>query len=135
MRPMITERWVRDVIATTTGGEPNDPDALVARAGNAAVCSALAESENRARVVLERASFDERWGKKAVTRRRLRFPFRGEMGLLQSLHDLTPYELENIDFDIYSEHDFWADMIRVTEGRADPDFVDVLVTKSFDTLC
>jgi tricarballylate dehydrogenase len=125
------------VTATATNSaQLDDVDVLIVGAGNAALCAALAARESGARVVvLERAPFDERGGNTAFTGGGLRFPFRGEEDLLKLLRDLTPGELENIDFDTYSEDDFWADIIKVTEGRADPDLADVLVTKSFETLC
>ena len=48
--------------------------------------------------------------------------------------DLTPAEIETTDFGTYTADQFFDDMARVTQHRADPDLVELLVTKSFDSL-
>jgi tricarballylate dehydrogenase len=117
------------------GQLPDAVDVLVVGAGNAALCAALAARDAGARVVaLERAPFNERGGNSAFTGGGLRFPFKDEHDLLKLLRDLAPAELESIDFDSYTEDDFFADIARVTEYRADPDLADILVKRSFDTL-
>src|SRR5262249_56478313 len=39
------------------------------------------------------------------------------------------------DFGTYTKEQFFDDMARVTQNRADPDLVELLVTRSFDTFC
>jgi tricarballylate dehydrogenase len=125
---MSTLRASESEISATT-------DVVVVGGGNAALCAALAASDAGADVVvLERAPFSERGGNSAFTGGGLRFPFRGESDLLELLRDLTRAELESIDFDSYTEADFFTDIERVTEYRADPDLAEVLVKRSFDTL-
>ena len=48
--------------------------------------------------------------------------------------DLTPAEIEHTDFGTYTADQFFDDMARVTQHRADPDLVELLVTRSFATL-
>src|SRR5439155_4842981 len=49
--------------------------------------------------------------------------------------DLTPQEVAETDFGTYTAEKFFDDMAQVTQNRADPDMVELLVTKSFDTFC
>src|ERR1017187_3316602 len=111
-------------------------DVAVIGAGNAALCSALAARDNNASVkVIEFAPKAERGGNSAFTGGAMRVVFRGITDLLELMPDLTAAEQRETDFGTYSEETFFADMARVTESRADPDLVEVLVTKSFPTLC
>ena len=48
--------------------------------------------------------------------------------------DLSAAEVENTDFGAYTADQFFDDMGRVTQHRADPDLVELLVTRSFETL-
>ena len=41
--------------------------------------------------------------------------------------DLTPAEIASTDFGTYTEDQFFDDMARVTQYRADPDLVELLV--------
>jgi tricarballylate dehydrogenase len=110
-------------------------DVVVVGGGNAGLCAAIAAADAGAKVlVLERAPFEERGGNSAFTGGGLRFPFRDESDLLQIVRDLTQSELDKIDFDSYSELDYFTDIANVTENRADPDLAELVVTKSFDTL-
>jgi tricarballylate dehydrogenase len=48
--------------------------------------------------------------------------------------DLTEAEVATTDFGTYTADQFFDDMARVTQHRADPDLVELLVTKSFPTM-
>jgi len=48
--------------------------------------------------------------------------------------DLTQAEIDTTDFGTYTSEQFFDDMARVTQHRANPDLVELLVTRSFDTL-
>ncbi len=112
-----------------------DIDVVVVGAGNAALCSALAARDNNASVkVLEFAPKAERGGNSAFTGGAMRVAFRGITDLLELMPDLTPAEQRETDFGTYPEEAFFADMARVTESRANPDLVEVLITNSFPTL-
>jgi len=65
----------------------------------------------------------------------MRVPFQGTTDLLELMPDLSQEDQDAADFGTYSEEQFFKDMARVTESRADPDLVEVLVTESFPTLC
>jgi tricarballylate dehydrogenase len=60
--------------------------------------------------------------------------YRGVEDILELSPDLSPEQLENTDFGVYSEEQFFGDMARVTEHRTDPDLADLIVRNSFDTL-
>lgn len=48
--------------------------------------------------------------------------------------DLTDEEIEQTEFGQYSEADFYDDLGRVTQYRADPDLAELLVKQSYSTL-
>lgn len=111
-------------------------DVVVVGAGNAALCAALAASEQGAKViVLERAPRDERGGNSSFTAGAIRLAYRGVDDLRQVMPDLTQEEIDRTDFGTYTEAQFYDDMGRVTEYRTDPDLCELLVTRSFDTVC
>jgi tricarballylate dehydrogenase len=110
-------------------------DVLVVGAGNAAICAALAAREAGADVlVLERAPENERGGNTAFTAGAMRVVYRDIKDLRVLLPDLTQDEVDGTDFGQYTAEQFHADMQRVTEFRADPDLVEVLVSRSHETL-
>jgi tricarballylate dehydrogenase len=110
-------------------------DVLVVGAGNAAMCAALAARDAGADVlVLERAPEAERGGNTAFTAGAMRTVYDGVADLQALMPDLTAEEIASTDFGAYSAHAFYADMERVTEYRADPDLVEILVSRSHETL-
>jgi tricarballylate dehydrogenase len=113
----------------------SETDVVVVGAGNAALCAALAARDRDASVkVLEIAPLAERGGNSAFTGGAMRVVFGGVTDLLELMPDLTTTEQRETDFGSYSREEFLADMARVTENRADPDLVEVLVDNSFATL-
>lgn len=111
------------------------PDVLVVGAGNAALSAALQARENGAEVtVLECAPRAERGGNTAFTAGAMRVVYNDAADLVRLMPDLSSSELASTDFGTYTEEQFFADMARVTEYRADPDLVEVLVTQSFAAL-
>jgi tricarballylate dehydrogenase len=110
-------------------------DVVVVGAGNAALSAALAAQERGASVlVLERAPAGERGGNTAFTAGAMRFAYEGLDDLLKVMPDLGQEEIARTDFGTYPEAQFFDDMARVTEFRADPDLTELLVTRSFDTM-
>ncbi len=110
-------------------------DVVVVGAGNAALCAALSAAEHGARVlVLERASHDERGGNSRFTAGAFRFAHGGIEDLRRVLTDLSDEEIAGTDFGTYTREEFFDDMARVTQFRADPDLVEVLVDNSLETL-
>ena len=110
-------------------------DVVVVGAGNAAMCAALAASERGASVlVLERAPEDERGGNTRFTAGAMRVVYDGIDDILALVPDLGARERETTDFGAYPAERFFDDMARVTEYRANPDLVEVLVRRSAPTL-
>src|ERR1700719_1991125 len=110
-------------------------DVIVVGAGNAAFCAALAAREQGASVrLLEAAPEDESGGNSRFTAGWIRVRYNGVDDIRGLVPDLTHEGVRTTDFGTYTQDQFSADMARVTEDRADPDMVELLVTRSFDTL-
>ena len=110
-------------------------DVIVVGAGNAAFCAALAAQEQGAKVLmLEAAPQQESGGNSRFTAGSIRVVYNGVEDIKTLVPDLTPAEIESTDFGTYTADQFFDDMARVTQHRADPDLVELLVTKSFATL-
>src|ERR1700710_1617831 len=110
-------------------------DVIVVGAGNAAFCSALAAQEQGASVlVVEAAPEDESGGNSRFTAGSIRVVYIGVDDIKTLVPDLTPAEIETTDIGTYTVGQFFGDMARVAQHRADPDLVELLVTRSFDTL-
>jgi tricarballylate dehydrogenase len=110
-------------------------DVVVVGAGNAAACAALAARESGASVLmLEAAPESESGGNSRYTAGAMRVVFDGVDDLVQLMPDLTDDERANVDFGSYSQQQYFDDMARITQYRADPDLVDTLVRQSFPTL-
>jgi len=112
-----------------------ETEVLVVGAGNAAMCAALAARDAGAAVlVLERAPEGERGGNTAFTAGAMRTVYDGVDDLQALMPDLTAEEFAYTDFGAYRAEEFYADMERVTDYRADPDLVEVMVSRSHETL-
>ena len=110
-------------------------DVVVVGAGNAALCAAIAAHERGARtLVLEKANEGERGGNTFFTGGGFRFPYRGLDDIRGLIPDLTDEEARGIDVGSYTEADMRGDLMRVTESLADPDLVDQLVGRGYDTV-
>ena len=110
-------------------------DVLVVGAGNAALAAALAARERGASVVvLERAPVQESGGNSRFTAGAIRTVYNGVEDLRRLIPDLTEAEIARTDFGTYTREQFYDDMARVTQFRADPDLVERLVERSLDTL-
>jgi tricarballylate dehydrogenase len=110
-------------------------DVVVVGAGNAAMCAALAARENGASVtVLECAPREARGGNSAFTAGAMRVVYNGVEDLLPLVPDLSEADAAATDFGSYPADKFYDDMARVTQYRADPQLVELLVEKSYPTL-
>src|ERR1700745_222620 len=111
-------------------------DVIVVGAGNAAFCAALAAQEQGASVMmLEAAPEEESSGNSRFTAGSVRVVYNGVDDIKALVPDLTDQEIVTTDFGTYTREQFFDDMRRVTQYRADPDLVELLVTRSFDTFC
>jgi tricarballylate dehydrogenase len=112
-----------------------DADMIVVGAGNAAFCAALSARERGVKVLmLEAAPEEESGGNSRFTAGSIRVVYHGVDDIRTLVPDLTPAEIETTDFGTYTAAQFFEDMARVTQHRADPDLVELLVTHSFATL-
>lgn len=110
-------------------------DVVVVGGGNAGLCAALAAREAGASVLLvERAPFGEHGGNSMFTAGGMRVAYRGVEDIQRLAPDLTEELVASTDFGSYTEEEFFEDMARVTDNRADPDLTDVIVSKSMETL-
>src|SRR5438874_1439369 len=110
-------------------------DLIVVGAGNAAFCAALAAQERGAKVhMLEAAPEEESGGNSRFTAGSIRVVYNDVDDIRTLVPDLTQAEIETTDFGTYTAEQFFDDMARVTQHRADPDLVELLVTRSFETL-
>src|SRR5436190_20853690 len=113
-----------------------EADVIVVGGGNAAFCAALAAQEQGASVtMLEVAPEEEAGGNSRFTAGSVRVVYNGVEDIKALVPDLTDQEIADTDFGTYTADQFFDDMARVTQNRADPDLVELLVTKSFDTFC
>ena len=110
-------------------------DVVVVGGGNAAFCAALSAREQGCAVtVLECAPEDEAGGNSRFTAGSMRVVYDGVEDIKKIVPDLSDSEVENTDFGTYTQDQFFDDMARVTQYRADPDLVELLVTRSLNTL-
>src|ERR1700674_1062468 len=110
-------------------------DVIVVGARNAAFCAALAAQEQGASVLmLEAAPEDESGGNSRFTAGSIRVVYNGVEDIKTLVPDLTQAEIDTTDFGTYTAEQFFDDMAGVTQHRADPDLVELLVTRSFDSL-
>ncbi|MFT6580473.1 MAG: tricarballylate dehydrogenase [Alphaproteobacteria bacterium] len=109
-------------------------DVAVLGAGNAALSAALSAQENGAKVVvIEAAPEAESGGNSRYTAGAIRFAHEGVEDL-KTVLDLTDEEIDNADFGTYTSDQFYDDLFRLTQYRADPDKSELLVTKSLETV-
>src|SRR5438477_4576220 len=114
----------------------SEADVIVVGGGNAAFCTALAAQEQGASVrMLEAAPEEESGGNTRFTAGSVRVVYNGVDDIKRLVPDLTEQEIATTDFGTYTREQFFDDMARVTQNRADPDLVELLVTRSFDTFC
>jgi tricarballylate dehydrogenase len=93
--------------------------------------AALAAREHgREVLLLERAPYAERGGNTAFTGGLMRFAYDSGEVIRELVPDLSEDQLARTDFGRYPEEQFFDDLARVTEYRADPELVEMLVTGS-----
>ena len=110
-------------------------DVIVVGAGNAALCAALAAREGGANVVvLEKASEGERGGNTFFSGGGFRFPYEGLDDIRTLIPDLSDEEADGIDVGSYPASAMRSDLMRVTEGLADPGLVNTLLARAYPTV-
>jgi len=110
-------------------------DVVVVGAGVAGLSAALAAHEAGARpLVLEAAPEGERGGNTAFAAGAFRVAYDGLADIRKLVPDLSAEEIANTEFGAYTDQ-YYDDMARVTEGRADPELTETLIGNSFETAC
>ncbi|MGE7603123.1 FAD-dependent tricarballylate dehydrogenase TcuA [Peribacillus sp. NPDC097675] len=110
-------------------------DIIVVGAGNAALCAAIAAREKGASVlVLERGPKQKRGGNSFFTDGAIRTAYNGLDDIRKIIPSITDEEAEKIHVPVYSETEYYDDLMRVTKGQSDPQLAKLLVTQSYKTI-
>jgi tricarballylate dehydrogenase len=110
-------------------------DVIVAGAGNAAICAAVAaHDEGKTVCLLEKASRELRGGNTRFTGGVFRFAYDGAKDIAEIAADAAEIEAKGASVGYYTEAAFYEDLMKVTEGRADPDLTEQLVRESLPTM-
>ena len=113
----------------------NTYDVVIVGAGNAALCAAIAAREKGASVLaLEKAPEYFRGGNTYFTGGIIRCAYHGIEDIKKLIPDLTSEEEATVEVGKYTEDEFYDDLMRVTEGLADPELAQLFVSESFPTL-
>ena len=114
---------------------PKEYDVIVAGAGNAALSAAIAAKETcESVVVIEKAPEYFRGGNTYFTGGIIRFAFDGLEDIQTVIPDMSQTEVESVEVGSYTEDQFYDDMMRVTQGLADPELAQILVGQSLPTM-
>ncbi|MBI4192593.1 MAG: FAD-dependent tricarballylate dehydrogenase TcuA [Betaproteobacteria bacterium] len=107
---------------------------IVVGKGNAALCAALAASENGAKVLmLEAASEEESGGNSRFAGGQIRIAY-ASVDDLKRVTELTDEEIAGSDYGTNTQEEFFDDLYRVTSYRTDPDLAETLITQSLDVM-
>jgi len=116
----------------------SDWDVIVVGAGNAALAAAVSAREQGARRVLalEKAPHTLRGGNTHYSGGLLRIAF----DRAEDLRPLVPQAEKDVPgffagVEPYPHKLFMADLLRVTDGRTDPELAELLIGRSYDTAC
>ncbi|MBI4527770.1 MAG: FAD-dependent tricarballylate dehydrogenase TcuA [Deltaproteobacteria bacterium] len=113
----------------------NETDVLVLGTGNAALVAALAAHEQGAKVtILERAPQERRGGNSAFSGGIFRFAFREFDEIRPFLTESPTLPFTKAEVEPYGPDAFHNDLMRVTEGLADPNLSQFLVENSLPTV-
>ena len=64
----------------------------------------------------------------------IRFAFEGLEDIQTVIPDMSPTEVASVDVGTYTEDQFYADMMRVTQGLSDPELAQILVSQSLPAM-
>ena len=111
-------------------------DVIVVGSGNAGFSAAVSSKENGAKDVLLIDKCPKEWagGNTAFTAGAYRTAFYGLNDVLPIVENVDAETAKKIDMDPYTEEDFWNDLMRVTNGKANPKLGRVMVNESRETI-
>lgn len=110
-------------------------DVIVIGAGNAGLSAAISSAEVGAKtLVIERAPVHLRGGNSYFTGGLFRFAYNGIDEIRSLIPEMSDRESEKVDVGSYSQNKYYEDVMRVTEGLADPNLVQILTSNSFSTM-
>jgi tricarballylate dehydrogenase len=111
-------------------------DVVVIGFGNAAQAAAYsAHSTGAHTIVLEKAPENKRGGNTWFSSgAQFRHAHGGLEDEIKLLPHVNPAEFQKIDLPTYSKDDFYADLMRVTRGKAMPELAELLVNESYPTV-
>ena len=115
-----------------------DYDVIVVGAGNAALAASVSAREQGANrvLVLEKAPFEMRGGNTHWSGGLFRFAFARAEDLKRLVPDAgEEFPGFNTDVEPYPEKSFRDNLLRMTNGRTDPELSEILISKSFETMC
>ena len=113
-------------------------DVIVVGAGNAACAAAVSARENGAKRValLEKAPRNQRGGNTHFSGAIFRFVFDDVKALDRFVPDAeSEFPGFHAGVPVYPKEAFREDLMKVTEGRSDPELADILIDESYDTTC
>ena len=116
----------------------NDFDVVVVGGGNAAFAAAVSAKENGAKrvVVLEKAPEAQRGGNTHFSGAVFRHIYNDVTELDRFVPDAEEkYPGFHSGVDPYPAEAFHEDLMRVTDGRSDPELAKILIEQSYDAMC
>jgi len=110
-------------------------DVVVVGGGNAAMCAAISAREAGANVlVLERAPKSHRGGNSAFTGGAFRIAYDSGEDIATLVPDLSAQERQTSDFGSYPRSQFFDELMEMSNLRADPALIELMVERSFETM-
>ena len=110
-------------------------DVIVVGAGNAALTAAISARQKGARVlVLEKAPEAERGGDSRFSGGLFRFAYEGIEDLKPLRQDVPLEEWDRVDVGYYGPDRFVGDIMRVTQGQANPELIATMTKQSYPTM-
>ncbi|GAB3883343.1 FAD-dependent tricarballylate dehydrogenase TcuA [Terrabacter terrigena] len=112
------------------------PTVVVAGAGLAGFCAAIAARDAGARVILlEKGGPEDVGGNAAFSAGLFLFPYAGASDLLSITGDFEEgLEADSIEAPAYTQAEYGAELMSMSNGEADADLVDALAARSLDTM-
>ena len=106
----------------------DETDVVAIGAGTAGSSSAIAAREKGAKVIiLEKALQSECGGNGRYTGGGFRFWHKGTKEIIKYLPDIPKEQQDLIDVVAYSKDEYYSDMMRVSDGLADPLLVKIIL--------